>query len=72
MLAVLLFMILCALSCCSVLCQTCTFYFFDFFQKCYIDSFRIIDPACRIRTCNRLSTKLLCFLDCIDSNITGT
>ena len=63
-------MILSTRSCSCILGQTSTFYFFYFFQKCHIDSFRIIDPACRIRYGNNFCTHLLCFLYCIDCYVT--
>ena len=65
-------MILSARSCSCVLGQTGTSYFFDLFQKCYINAFRIVNPSGRIRCGNHLCTHLLCFLDGIDCYVSGT
>jgi len=65
-------MILSALSSCCILSKTCSLNFFYFFQKFNIDSFRIINPAGRIRNGNNLCTKLLSFLCCVNSNVTST
>ena len=65
-------MILSRRTLCSIFCQTCSLYFLYFLQKCYIDSFRIINPACGITAGYNLCTHLLSLLDCIDCYITGT
>ena len=71
MLSGFLLMIFCARSCRRVFGQAGTLHFFHFFQKRYVNTLCIIDPACGIRAGNRPGSQLLCFLDRIDRYIAG-
>ena len=66
------FMVFSVWSVVFVFGQSCTFYFFDLFKCCYIDSVRIVYPAGRITCSNHFCTQLLSFFDRIDSNVAGT
>ena len=46
--------------------------FFDIFDRCKIDSVRIIDVSSGVAHCNNFTAELSSFLACIDCYVTGT